>query len=127
MDFGRYSVDFSRNGQELVIGSSKGHIAQLEWKTKKLKSEFHVRERVSDVKFLQNTKFVAVAQQRCVFIYDDQGIELHRLGGMHDPLHLEYLPYHYLLASISERGKMVYQDVSTGDIIAEIKTKTPNV
>lgn len=70
--------------------------------------EFHVKEKVRAVKFLQNKKFISVAQKECVYIYDDQGIELHRLGGMHTPLHLEYLPYHYLLASISERGKLVY-------------------
>ena len=89
--------------------------------------EFHVSQKVNDIKFLQNEKFIAVAQKECAFIYDDQGIELHRLGGLHVPLHIEYLPYHYLLASISERGKLAYQDVSTGDIVAEIKTKNQNV
>ena len=127
LDFGDYKIDFSRNGQELLLAGSKGHIAQLEWKTKQLKSEFHVKEKISAVKFLQNTKFVAVGQSKCVYIYDDQGVELHQLGAMHEPSHLEYLPYHYLLAGVSKRGKLVYQDVSTGDIVAEIKTKTPNV
>lgn len=70
---------------------------------------------------------MAIAQQTTGFIYDDQGIELHRLTKMIEPTHLEYLPYHYLLAGISQRGILTYQDVSTGEIISEIKTKAQNV
>ena len=39
--FGPYkSLDFTRNGQHLVIGSKKGHIALLDWKKKDLLCEF---------------------------------------------------------------------------------------
>lgn len=42
---------------------------------------------------------------------------------MPEPVGLEYLPYHYLLCSISKMGLLGYQDVSTGQIVVEHKTK----
>ena len=40
-DFGPYnSMNFTRNGEHLVIGSRKGHIALMNWKEKELVCEF---------------------------------------------------------------------------------------
>lgn len=36
---------------------------------------------------------------------------------------IEYLPYHFLLTSITKRGKLIYTDCSTGEVKSEIKTK----
>lgn len=33
------------------------------------------------------------------------------------PLFLEYLPYHYILASLNESGKLYYQDITSGSIV----------
>ena len=43
-DFGPYrSLDFTRNGKHLLIGSKKGHIAMLDWKNKDLVVEFQTK------------------------------------------------------------------------------------
>ena len=40
-DFGPYSgLDVTRNGQHVLIGGRKGHLALLEWKNKNLVMEF---------------------------------------------------------------------------------------
>lgn len=57
-----------------------------------------------DIQFLHNNLFWAAAQKTNVYIYDDQGRELHRLKKMHEPQALEYLPHHFLLCSANSRG-----------------------
>jgi U3 small nucleolar RNA-associated protein 7 len=70
LEFGSYKVDYSRNGNNLLLAGEKGHIALMKWKSKSLVCEFNIKERIKDVKFLQSENFYAVAQARHVFIYD---------------------------------------------------------
>ena len=54
-DFGPYSsLSVTRNGQHVLLGGKKGHLAMLEWKRKNLVMEFQARDKVRDVCFLQN-------------------------------------------------------------------------
>lgn len=122
LDFGDYFLDYSLNGRNLLLGSSLGHVCLMEWKNKNLLKEFHVRDKIRDIKFLHNV-FFGVAQQNNVFIYDQEGLEIHQLTQIQEPQFLEYLPYHYTMAAISQRGKVVFIDCSTGQTAAEIKTK----
>lgn len=43
---------------------------------------------------------------------------MHKLKSHIEPSHLEYLPYHFLLASSSRLGFLKYHDISTGSIVA---------
>lgn len=56
-------------------------------------------------------------------MYDLNGVELHRLSAHIEPTKLEYLPYHFLLASASNTGFLKYQDISTGQTIVEHRSK----
>lgn len=120
--FGRYVMDFSKEGNRLAMASDRGHVSVLQWKRKELISEFHVKEAVRDVKFMQGD-FVALAQSSVVHIYDRAGLEVHRVESLREPKALEFLPHHYLLASLSAFGRLSYLDVSRGQLVAEIKTQ----
>ncbi|GAW25385.1 putative small nucleolar ribonucleoprotein complex subunit [Rosellinia necatrix] len=122
-ELGPYVFDYSRNGRDLLLGGRKGHIASMDWRQGKLNCEFQVNEVVRDVRWLHTNQYMAVAQKKNVYIYDGHGVELHCLNQHRDVSHLEFLPYHFLLATLGASGHLKYQDVSTGQLVSEIATK----
>lgn len=122
-DFGPYNLDYSRNGTHLLIAGRKGHIASMDWRKGELRAELHLNETCHAATYLQNEQFFAVAQKKYTFIYDHEGVELHRLKQHIEARHLQFLPYHYLLATAGETGYLKYQDVSTGQLVAELRTR----
>ncbi|KAJ4369247.1 putative U3 small nucleolar RNA-associated protein 7 [Neocucurbitaria cava] len=125
-NLGPYDVcEYSRNGRDLLIAGRKGHVATFDWRDGKLGCELQLNETIRDARWLHtsNQKNFAVAQKKCVFIYSGDGVEMHRLNFHADATHLEYLPYHFLLASASSTGILRYTDVSTGQSLPTIFTK----
>ncbi|KAK1776975.1 WD40-repeat-containing domain protein [Copromyces sp. CBS 386.78] len=120
---GPYICDFSRNGRDLILAGRKGHVATMDWRDGKLGCELQLGETIRDVKWLHNNQYFAVAQKKYTYIYDSQGVELHRLRKHVEVSHLEFLPYHFLLATLGTNGQLKYQDTSTGQIVTEIATK----
>ena len=123
---GPYDVcEYSRNGRDLLIAGRKGHVATFDWRDGKLGCELQLNETVRDARWLHisNQKNFAVAQKKCVYIYSGDGVELHQLKNHSEATHLEYLPYHFLLSSISTAGIIRYTDVSTGQALGQLYTK----
>jgi U3 small nucleolar RNA-associated protein 7 len=119
---GPYRCSYTRNGRHLLLGGRKGHLAAMDWQTGKLLCEINVNETVRDVTWLHSNAFFAAAQKKHTYIYDGQGVEIHRLK-QHTEVHrMEFLPYHFLLATIGQAGYLRYQDTSTGNIVAEHRT-----
>lgn len=123
LDFGSYNCDFTRNGKYLLLGGRKGHITSIDWKSGRLACEFHVNETIRAVKYLHNESLYAVAQKKYVYIYDGSGLEVHCLKQHVEVNALEFLPYHYLLATIGNTGYLKYQDISTGSIVSEHRSR----
>ncbi|KAK4228380.1 putative U3 small nucleolar RNA-associated protein 7 [Podospora fimiseda] len=120
---GPYTCEYSRNGRDLILAGRKGHVATMDWREGKLGCELQLGETIRDARFLHNNQFFAVAQKKYVYIYDANGVELHCLKKHVEVSHMEFLPYHFLLATLSINGQLKYQDTSTGQIVAEIPTK----
>ncbi|KAF7594091.1 Small subunit (SSU) processome component [Aspergillus hancockii] len=122
-DFGPYRADYTRNGRDLLLAGRKGHVATMDWRAGRLGCELNLGETVRDARWLHNNQFFAVAQKKYVYIYDHAGTEIHCLSKHLEPLFLEFLPYHFLLASAQMSGYLKYTDTSTGQMVAEMPTR----
>ncbi|KAF8305544.1 BING4CT-domain-containing protein [Clavulina sp. PMI_390] len=123
LDGGPYRSRYTRNGRHLAIAGKHGHVASFDWQAGKMHFELQLRENIRDITYLHNQAQVAVAQKQHVFIYDQDGVELHRLNAHVDVNRLEFLPYHWLLVSVGNAGYLKYTDTSTGAMVAEQRTK----
>jgi U3 small nucleolar RNA-associated protein 7 len=97
---GPYLCDYTRNGRELLLAGRKGHVATMEWRDGKLGCELQLGETIRDARWLHNNQLFAVAQKKYVYIYDRQGVEIHCLKKHVEVTNMEFLPYHYLLATV---------------------------
>lgn len=120
---GPYVADYTRNGRELLLAGRKGHIATMDWRDGTLGCELHLGETVRDAKWLHNNQSFAVAQKKYTYIYDRAGVEIHKLQKHIEVTNMEFLPYHFLLATVGNAGYLKYTDTSTGQTIIELPTK----
>lgn len=97
---GPYTADYTRNGRNLLLAGRKGHVATMDWRGGELGCELQLRETVRDAKWLHNDQFFAVAQKKYVYIYDVNGVEIHSLQQHIEVTNMEFLPYHFLLATV---------------------------
>jgi len=89
-DFSPYEVAYERSGRHMILsGTSGGHVAIMDALTLKLQTEFHLREPIHQSTFLHNSTLLATAQKEHAYIYDNQGVEIHRMSEHINPLQVQ--------------------------------------
>lgn len=123
-ELGPYALDVSRDGRLCLLGGRAGHLALFDRLERSLVTQLHVREEVRAVRLLHNDSFFAAAQKEHTFIYDRDGVEVHRLDRHVRACGLDFLPHHFLLVSAGAgpggRGEICWQDTSTGKVVAVV-------
>ena len=125
-----HGIRYDRSGRFGLLFSSsinpQGHIAIMDCHTRALvpSGEFFVQENIRDACFLHHAGMLATASaNNPVKIYDNAGAEIHSLADHLDALQLEFLPYHFLLASVGRSGFLKYTDTSTGQLVTQHRTR----
>lgn len=99
-ELGPYVADYTRNGRNLLLAGKKGHVSTMDWRAGELGCELQLGESVRDAKWLHNNQYFAVAQKKYVYIYDHAGVGIHCLQKHIDVNFMQFLPYHFLLATV---------------------------
>jgi len=120
-----YGMHYDRSGRYGILYGKGGHISLMDAHTLSLKKEFYLEqgESIRDATFLHNSTLFALAQKKNVFIYDDAGVEIHRLSEHIDVFQCQFLPYHWLLTTVGRSGFLKYHDTSTGELVSSHRTK----
>lgn len=78
----------------------KGHVGTFDWHSGRLHTEIQLKETCRAIRWLHDESFFAVAQKQYVYIYDKSGLEVHQLRNHLEVTQMEFLPYHFLLATV---------------------------
>lgn len=118
VELGPYIAEYSRNGRNLILAGRKGHVSTIDWRAGELGCELQLGETIRDAKWLHNNQYFAVSQKKYVYIYDSAGVELHCLRKHIEVTNMEFLPYHFILATVVsfsfESGKMGERQTDNG-------------
>lgn len=120
LENGPYKCTYTLNGSHMLVSNSDGYLSAFNTQNFGLCFETNLDDRIYDTKWLHNELYCAVAQEDCLFVYDNTGKELHTVREMRNPRHLEFLPYHFLLAGTSTNGYLNYLDTSVGEVISKV-------
>lgn len=120
LENGPFKCSYTKNGSNMLVTSPKGYVSSFSTQKLVLNFESNIDDKINDSKWLHNELYFALAQDDCVFVYDNVGTELHAVREMKNTKLLEFLPFHFLLAGSTNNGHLNYLDTSIGEIVSSI-------
>lgn len=126
MKDGPFFVAYTKNGRHMLVRNARGFLSSFDVKSLKVHFETDVKDEIRDALYLHNECLLATAQKESVFIYNNQGVEVHCIREHRHVIKMEYLFYHFLLCTLSTDSFLKYQDVSTGKMVSEVHVTERN-
>lgn len=124
---GPYCVDVTRDGRHILFGGKGKHLAQFDRYDSRKMFEISTDCSIRDVCFLQNDTLNAAATSKNLFIYDKAGTQIHEIKQAKNALGVQFLSHHFLLAAATYERRLVYVDVTNGEVIANFHTPYENM
>lgn len=118
-----YKTCYNENGSHSLIYNKEGYMASFDTQKLNLQFELSNNEPIYNACYLHNEEYIAVAHKN-LFIYNNNGQELHCVRKIQNINHMEFLPNHFLLGNITYfrgKNKLEYLDTSIGEIIASLE------
>lgn len=119
---GPYHVDVTKNGKTLLLGGQGGHLAMFDWFNGQKFFEIFPEFEVRDVCFLHDANGCAMATNKSLYTLDKTGVQVHEIREAAGATSLEFLPHHWLLVAATEHKKLVYTDITDGQIVMNAYT-----
>ncbi|KAF7682476.1 WD repeat-containing protein 46 [Astathelohania contejeani] len=122
LEKGPYRPCYTRNGRHMTISTSGGYLSSFDVKSLKLHFEIEINEQIFDSTFLHNELYIAATQPTGLYIYDNTGAEIHCVREHKGACKMSFLPYHFLLTTLTPNGILRYHDTSIGKLVSKIHT-----
>ncbi|OAG29640.1 U3 small nucleolar RNA-associated protein 7 [Nematocida displodere] len=122
LENGPYSARYTLTGNNvLYFGQNDASVVDAIKLTPRC--ERNLNDQIHDGTFLHRESFFALAQSQCVYIYDNNGVEVHALRDHAKARKLQFLQDHFLLATLTDGGFLKYHDTTMGKLVSDIKTR----
>lgn len=123
LDEDDWKSSYSLDGRHIIL-HSKSVVAAFDCKTLNVFFERTLRNVETSI-FLHNEQYCAIASDT-LFIYNKNGQEVHHLSHERNVRRMAYLPYHFLLVTLSDQPFLRYLDTSMGKEVAKLYVKEPS-
>ncbi|KAL0489087.1 WD repeat-containing protein [Acrasis kona] len=117
-----YIMQFTQSGRYMLIAGRRGYLSSVRWRDFEMKSEVHtINESIRAIQWMMEDSMYAVAQSSLTYVYDENGVEIHRCIDFQKMNHLSYLPFHFLLVGANASAQVIYKDISLGENVATLQ------
>lgn len=123
LDEDDWKSSYSLDGRHIIL-HSRSVVAAFDCKTLNVFFERTLRNVETSI-FLHNEQYCAIASDT-LFIYNKNGQEVHHLSHERNVRRMVYLPYHFLLVTLSDQPFLRYLDTSMGKEVAKLYVKEPS-
>uniref|UniRef100_A0A7S1KU38 BING4 C-terminal domain-containing protein n=1 Tax=Percolomonas cosmopolitus TaxID=63605 RepID=A0A7S1KU38_9EUKA len=119
-----YNITYNTSGRHILISSSSGYVASVQWKNFQLIHELSLGTHIGDTVWMMDDTMYTLSSSKTPIVYNDQGEQIHRMREFIGCSFMQYLQYHFTVVGGNPgRGLVIYKDISIGDEAIKVQVK----